>query len=78
VKGEKTFLNIFAAVKNIDIDIADILVTKISVNIDIGKGDIDPTLVCRLGKLVKDYRSSNLLIYFKYKKGKGTNQLKLQ
>jgi len=33
-----------AAVKIIDINIADILEEKISVNIDMGKGDIDPTL----------------------------------
>jgi len=36
-----------AAVKiiGIDIDITDILGSEISVNIDIGKGDIDPTLI---------------------------------
>jgi len=38
-----------AAAKNIDIDIdidiTDILESEISVNIDIGKGDIDPALV---------------------------------
>jgi len=39
-----------AAVKNIsiDIDIADILGSEISVNIDIGKGNIDPALI-RIG-----------------------------
>jgi len=39
-----------AAVKNIgtDIDIADILGFKISVNIDIAKGDIDPALLCHV------------------------------
>jgi len=33
-----------AAVKNIGIDIGDSLGSKISVNINIGKGDIDPAL----------------------------------
>jgi len=33
------------AVKNITIDIGDILESEISVNIDIGKGDIDPALI---------------------------------
>jgi len=33
-----------AAVKNIDIDTADILGQNI--DIDIGKGDIDPALIC--------------------------------
>jgi len=32
------------AVKNTDIDIADILESKLSVNIDIGKGDINTQL----------------------------------
>jgi len=32
------------AAKNIDIDIADILESEISVNVDIGKVDIDPAL----------------------------------
>jgi len=32
------------AVKNTGIDIADIFGSEISVNIDIGKDDIDPTL----------------------------------
>jgi len=33
-----------SAEKNIDIDIANILGSEISVNIDIGKGDINPAL----------------------------------
>jgi len=32
-----------------NIDIADILESEISVNIDIGNGDIDPALVSRTG-----------------------------
>ena len=35
-----------AAVKDIDIDIADILVQKYRYCIDISKGDIDPPLLC--------------------------------
>jgi len=44
-----------AAAKNIgiNIDIADILGSKISVDIDIGKGDIDPALVRRKNKLAR-------------------------
>jgi len=34
-----------ATVKNINIDIGDILGPEISPNIDIGKGDIDPALM---------------------------------
>jgi len=38
-----------AAVKNIDVDydITDIVLSEISANIDIGKGDIDPALIQR-------------------------------
>jgi len=38
-----------AAVKNIDIDIADILGSEVLVNIDIGKGNINPALVRTMG-----------------------------
>jgi len=39
-----------AVVRYVDIDIADILGSEISVNIDIGKGDIDPALVGLCGR----------------------------
>jgi len=36
-----------AAVKDIDIDIANILGQKYLYHIDIGHGDVDPPLLCR-------------------------------
>jgi len=51
-----------AAVEDIDIDIADILGSEISVNID--KGDIDPALICKAAPYYSSLVPSALTLSF--------------
>jgi len=50
-----------AAVKDIDIDIADILGQKYRHRIDIGHGDIDPPLACTAHSAIQAIRCYNTL-----------------
>jgi len=52
-----------AAVKNIDIDVADISGSEISVNSDIGHGDIDPALEWLFGVAVVNFAAFRVSLW---------------